>query len=73
MLEEKIGTPCYMAPEVINRSYNSKCDIWSNGVMCYILLSGSAPFTGNTDQEIMNSIQEGKFDFNDKAWVNISE
>ena len=39
-LDEKLGTPYYIAPEVLNTSYNSKCDIWSVGVITYILLSG---------------------------------
>ena len=45
-LDEKLGTPYYIAPEVLNKSYNSKCDIWSCGVITYILLSGMPPFNG---------------------------
>ena len=52
-LDEKLGTPYYIAPEVLNKSYNSKCDIWSVGVITYILLSGQPPFNGENDKDIM--------------------
>jgi len=45
-LDEKLGTPYYIAPEVINKNYNEKCDIWSCGVIVFILLSGMPPFNG---------------------------
>ena len=42
------GNPYYMAPEVIKESYDEKCDLWSAGIILYILLSGQHPFgTGN--------------------------
>jgi calcium-dependent protein kinase len=63
-LNETIGTPYYIAPEVLNHNYGKECDNWSLGVMCYITLSGIPPFNGGTDQEIMNAIKSGKFHFN---------
>lgn len=48
-LDEKLGTPYYIAPEVLGKSYGSKCDIWSIGVIVYILLSGIPPFNGKDD------------------------
>ena len=72
-LDEKLGTPYYIAPEVLNKNYNSKCDIWSCGVICYILLSGMPPFNGQSDQEIMKKVRAGTFSFDDKVWNNISD
>ena len=43
-LKTVVGTPFYMAPEVIESKYNEKCDIWSLGVLMYVLLSGYLPF-----------------------------
>jgi len=51
-----------MAPEVLNKSYNKKCDVWSCGVIMYILLCGYPPFNGD-DMEIKRRINIGKFDF----------
>lgn len=72
-LEEKLGTPYYIAPEVLNKNYNEKCDIWSAGVITYILLSGMPPFNGQSDQDIMNKVRAGQFSFDDRIWQTISE
>jgi len=72
-LDEKLGTPYYIAPEVLNKNYGPKCDIWSTGVIVYILLSGMPPFNGQSDQEIMKKVRAGKFHFEDKCWNSISE
>lgn len=72
-LEEKLGTPYYIAPEVLNKNYNFKCDIWSIGVITYILLSGNPPFNGTSDQEIMKKVRAGKFNFDDNCWKSVSD
>ena len=72
-LDEKLGTPYYIAPEVLNKKYNEKCDIWSCGVILYIILSGMPPFNGSSDQDIMKKVRIGKFSFSDPCWNNISD
>eukprot|EP00347_Sterkiella_histriomuscorum_P014917 403359020 len=72
-LDEKLGTPYYIAPEVLNKKYNEKCDIWSCGVITYIILSGMPPFNGQSDQEIMKKVRIGKFSFSDPCWSNMSD
>jgi calcium-dependent protein kinase len=66
------GTPYYIAPEVLNEKYDEKCDVWSCGVIMYILLCGYPPFNAETDQEILNKIKLGKFTFPEEEWDNIS-
>ena len=56
-----LGSPLYMVPEVIDsKKYDSKVDIWSLGVIAYIILTGAAPFNGKTRAEIFDSIREDK-------------
>ena len=71
-LTEQIGTSFYIAPEVIKNSYNEKCDLWSCGVILYILLCGSPPFYGKNEKEIFKKIIEGNFTFRHKIWNKIS-
>ena len=66
------GTPYYIAPEVIKEVYDEKCDIWSLGVILYVLLCGYPPFNGDTDVKIMQNVQKGKFVFPKEEWDVIS-
>jgi len=72
-LDEKLGTPYYIAPEVLAKNYGPKCDIWSCGVITYIVLSGIPPFNGASDQEIMKKVKLGKFSFQDAVWSQVSD
>jgi len=58
-----------MAPEVIKGCYNEKCDLWSVGVILYMLLTNEPPFQGETDAEILNRIISFRtFLFEQQAW-----
>ena len=48
-MRSKVGTPYYMAPEVLEGSYSKSCDMWSVGVLTYILLCGYPPFNAKTE------------------------
>ena len=66
------GTPTFVAPEVIKRvGYGLPCDMWSIGVITFVLLSGEVPFFGETIQELFVSICTGKIIFDD-VWKDIS-
>ncbi|KEP61219.1 UNVERIFIED_CONTAM: calcium-dependent protein kinase CDPK4 [Hammondia hammondi] len=67
------GTVYYVAPEVMDGKYNEKCDLWSIGVIVYMLLSGSPPFTGHGDQEILIKIRRCKYNMDGPRWRGISE
>ena len=67
------GTPYYIAPEILKKEpYSSKCDIWSIGVIFYILLCGYPPFNGEDDEEIMKKVQIGKYQTSDIEWEYVS-
>ena len=74
-LDEKLGTAYYIAPEVIKKSYNEKCDLWSCGVIMYILLSGEPPFNDpRADNDaIMKKVEVGKYDIEHGVWKSISK
>jgi calcium-dependent protein kinase len=70
-LKKKIGTAYYVAPEVLSKCYNEKCDIWSIGIILYVLLSGRPPFTGSNDKEILEKIKRGdRPDFTGEVWAH---
>ena len=62
-LNKKVGNPYYIAPEVLKRKYNEKCDIWSCGIIMYILLTGKPPFSGSTDKEVLDKVELGALEF----------
>ena len=54
---------------IFNFSYDEKCDIWSAGVILFILLCGYPPFDGDDDEAIMNSVKKGKYSFDREEWI----
>ena len=66
------GSIYYISPEVFSRNYTEKCDVWSCGIIMYILLTGSPPFNGESDNEIINKILKGTFDMKKYPWPIIS-
>ena len=73
-LQNKIvGTIYYVAPEVILKKYNEKCDIWSCGVIMYVLLSKKPPFGGYTEEEIISNILKGVYDIEKPPFDKISK
>ena len=72
-MEEKIGSPYYMAPEMITGThYTSKVDLWSCGVIAYICLSGNPPFNGVGDSDIIKKVKSGKYSFSAPVWQDVS-
>ena len=71
--EHADGTIYYIAPEVLKGEYDQKCDIWSCGVIFYILLCGYPPFDGDNDEQIYQAIESGNFDFPKENWNQVSQ
>ncbi|XP_070569690.1 myosin light chain kinase, smooth muscle-like isoform X2 [Ptychodera flava] len=73
-IKEMVGTPEFVAPEVINfDALSLATDMWSVGVICYVLLSGLSPFMGDNDAETLTNVTAGEWDFEDESFDEISE
>eukprot|EP01119_Soliformovum_irregulare_P021148 TRINITY_DN698_c0_g1_i1.p2 TRINITY_DN698_c0_g1~~TRINITY_DN698_c0_g1_i1.p2 ORF type:complete len:473 (-),score=155.45 TRINITY_DN698_c0_g1_i1:514-1932(-) len=73
-LQTSCGTPDYVAPEVLlGEPYDMAVDVWSIGVIAYVLLCGFPPFYGDSQKELFENIMNGRFDFPDPEWSQVSD
>lgn len=71
-LTQKVGSCYYTAPEVLHGDYDHRCDLWSLGVLCYMLLSGSPPFYGKSVEDVYAAILSKEASFTDKKFKHVS-
>lgn len=67
-----IGTAYYVSPEVLNKSYGKKCDLWSVGVVVYMIICGYYPFYGDSTNEIVKHVASGKLDYPTAEWGGVA-
>jgi len=67
-MRTKAGTPMYMAPEVLKGNYHEGVDVWSIGVVMYILLCGRPPFGGRDEETILKNVKKAEVNFDRKEW-----
>ena len=72
IMRTRVGTPFYVAPEVIKGEYQKSCDMWSIGVIAYVLLCGYPPFYGDDNEEIFQKIESVDFNYPIEDWASIS-
>mmetsp|Transcript_4749 Transcript_4749/g.11196 ORF Transcript_4749/g.11196 Transcript_4749/m.11196 type:complete len:502 (+) Transcript_4749:15-1520(+) len=72
VLRTKAGTPYYVAPQVLKGAYGIESDVWSCGVIMYVLLCGYPPFYGDTDREVLQKVASGNFEFRAADWRGVS-
>ncbi|CAM8926559.1 unnamed protein product [Rhodiola kirilowii] len=73
VLSDLVGSPYYLAPEVILRNYGPEADVWAAGVILYMLLSGVPPFWAETQQGLFDTVLNGVIDFDSDPWPFISD
>ena len=73
ILHAPVGSPYYVAPEVLQGSYDAKCDVWSIGVITYMLLTGSPPFNGPSMTKVLEAVVNAEITFDEKEFGKYSE
>jgi calcium-dependent protein kinase len=74
LMKTQAGTPQFIAPQVLmSKGYDRLCDIWSVGVVAYLLLCGNPPFVGSTEQELLQNVKKGRYEFKQADWAWNSE
>ena len=68
-----VGTCSFVAPEVLRRRYDQRCDHWSLGVVSYVMMCGYPPFVGDTGEEVCDAVLKGRFRFDPKHWGAVSK
>lgn len=72
-LNDIVGSAYYVAPEVLHRSYGTEADMWSIGVIAYILLCGSRPFWARTESGIFRTVLKADPSFDEAPWPSLSD
>jgi calcium-dependent protein kinase len=72
VLREVVGTASYVAPQVLMRNYDKQCDLWSCGIIMYIMLCGHPPFRGKNQAELLLKVRDGSFVFDAKVWRTVT-
>jgi len=75
-LKDVLGTPCYVAPEVLSGNYDERCDLWSVGVVSYVFCTGHHPFAfqkGDTAKVVLQRIRNGEMQVQEHDWKNCSQ
>ena len=73
LLKSAVGTPYYVAPEVLAQAYTEAADTWSAGVMLYIMICGAPPFNAAKDSDILKLIKKGQYSMEGGVWPTVSD
>ena len=71
-LNSLVGTPYYVAPEVLDAAYDERCDLWGVGVILYVMMCGYPPFNGKSTREVIQKVKKGSLYFDQMEWGYVS-